>query len=147
MPTGSPLLHRGRLEQVGTPEELYAAPATPFVAGFVGRTSRLAAQAIAPYAEGVVVRAAGIDWHATGDPSLQGDCQLLLRPEGVRFASSGAVGRVVRRRFAGAVAFYAVQLPDGNEVEVAGVPDAARIGAEVHLESTGTGAHAFAVDR
>lgn len=140
------LLHRGRLEQVGAPEDLYAAPATPFVAGFVGRTSRLPAQAITPYAEGMIVRAAGIDWHATGDAALQGDCLLLLRPEGVRFASAGSVGAVVRRRFAGAMVFYAVQLPDGPEVEVAGAPNAARVGETVHLEPTGIGAHAFAVD-
>ena len=141
------LLHRGHLEQVGTPEDLYAAPATPFVAGFVGRTSRLPAQAITRYSEGVIVRAAEIDWHATGDASLQGDCLLLLRPEGLRFASSGSTGRVVRRRFAGASAFFAVKLLDGNEVEVAAVQDDARVGDTVHLEPTGIGAHAFGVDR
>ena len=35
------LLHGGRLEQVGTPHELYRAPATRFVAGFIGRASLL----------------------------------------------------------------------------------------------------------
>ena len=33
------VLRGGRLEQVGTPDELYAAPANPFVGGFVGRSS------------------------------------------------------------------------------------------------------------
>ncbi|HEV8176097.1 MAG TPA: ABC transporter ATP-binding protein, partial [Gemmatimonadales bacterium] len=32
------VLRGGRLEQVGTPEDLYAAPANEFVAGFVGRS-------------------------------------------------------------------------------------------------------------
>ena len=35
------LLHGGRLEQVGTPHELYREPATRFVAGFIGRGSFL----------------------------------------------------------------------------------------------------------
>jgi putative spermidine/putrescine transport system ATP-binding protein len=35
------VLNAGGLEQVGTPQDLYERPATPFVAGFVGRTNRL----------------------------------------------------------------------------------------------------------
>lgn len=31
----------GRLEQIGTPQELYATPATPFVADFIGQSNRL----------------------------------------------------------------------------------------------------------
>ncbi len=30
------VMHQGRIEQIGTPEEVYNRPATPFVAGFVG---------------------------------------------------------------------------------------------------------------
>ncbi len=138
------LLHRGRLEQIGRPESLYASPATPFVAGFVGRTSRLAAQAIAADGAGVLVQAAGVEWCATGDPAVRGDCLLLLRPEAVRFGVAGAAGKVVRRRFAGAMAYYAVELPGGDEVEVAESPDAARVGELVHLQPTGVGAHSFA---
>ena len=29
-------MHEGRIEQVGTPHEIYNEPATPFVASFVG---------------------------------------------------------------------------------------------------------------
>jgi putative spermidine/putrescine transport system ATP-binding protein len=36
---------RGRIEQVGTPAEVYERPATPFVAGFVGTSNLLAPQA------------------------------------------------------------------------------------------------------
>jgi ABC-type Fe3+/spermidine/putrescine transport system ATPase subunit len=43
------VLRAGRLEQVGTPEELYASPANEFVAEFVGRSSSI----------GVVVLGAG----------------------------------------------------------------------------------------
>jgi putative spermidine/putrescine transport system ATP-binding protein len=35
------VLHRGRIEQVGTPADIYERPATAFVAGFVGTTNLL----------------------------------------------------------------------------------------------------------
>jgi spermidine/putrescine transport system ATP-binding protein len=35
------VMNNGRFEQVGTPQELYYAPQTPFVAGFVGANNRL----------------------------------------------------------------------------------------------------------
>ena len=35
------VFNRGRIEQVGTPREIYTRPATPFVAGFVGTSNLL----------------------------------------------------------------------------------------------------------
>ena len=35
------VMHEGRVEQVGSPDEVYDEPATPFVAGFVGSSSVL----------------------------------------------------------------------------------------------------------
>src|SRR3954452_18155196 len=37
------VMHGGRIEQVGTPVEMYGAPATPFVAEFIGTMNRLQA--------------------------------------------------------------------------------------------------------
>ena len=37
------VMNRGRIEQVGTPEEIYQQPATPFVVEFIGKVNRLAA--------------------------------------------------------------------------------------------------------
>src|SRR5438128_9361904 len=39
------VMNAGRFEQVGTPQELYYQPATPFVTGFVGANNRLAGKA------------------------------------------------------------------------------------------------------
>ncbi|MET8249106.1 ABC transporter ATP-binding protein [Streptomyces sp. NPDC005202] len=38
------VFHRGRIEQVGTPAEIYERPATPFVASFVGTSNLLAGE-------------------------------------------------------------------------------------------------------
>ena len=48
-------LRGGRLEQVGTPEELYGAPANAFVAGFIGRSSTRAVVVVGPSERGVRV--------------------------------------------------------------------------------------------
>jgi spermidine/putrescine transport system ATP-binding protein len=41
------VMNHGRFEQLGTPQELYYAPATSFVAGFVGANNRLIGKALA----------------------------------------------------------------------------------------------------
>ncbi|MFP3941282.1 MAG: ABC transporter ATP-binding protein, partial [Thermoanaerobaculia bacterium] len=46
------VLWRGRLQQVGSPEELYLAPANPFVARFIGRSSTLPGRIDAVEADG-----------------------------------------------------------------------------------------------
>jgi ABC-type Fe3+/spermidine/putrescine transport system ATPase subunit len=38
------VMHRGRIEQIGTPQDVYANPANPFVAGFLGFTNLLPAR-------------------------------------------------------------------------------------------------------
>src|SRR5450631_2612270 len=40
------VMNAGRFEQIGTPQELYYQPRTPFVAGFVGANNRIAGRAI-----------------------------------------------------------------------------------------------------
>jgi sulfate transport system ATP-binding protein len=43
------VLRDGRIEQSGTPRELYDAPANPFVMGFLGPVSRLGGQLVRPH--------------------------------------------------------------------------------------------------
>jgi iron(III) transport system ATP-binding protein len=42
------VMSRGKIEQIGTPEEIYRRPASPFVAGFVGRSARFEAAVDTP---------------------------------------------------------------------------------------------------
>ena len=137
------LLHAGRLQQVGTPEELYRRPATRFAAGFVGRASALpgTVEAVpgAGSEEARVRLDAGPVWPAVATPGMRpGDrVELLVRPESLVFAETEtrvqetvthadrAVtdaaplrGRVVERRFAGPVVYVVVALDGGGEVEV-----------------------------
>ena len=40
------VFNRGRIEQIGTPEEMYERPTTPFVAGFVGTSNSISGAAV-----------------------------------------------------------------------------------------------------
>jgi len=83
------VMSRGRFEQVGTPQELYYAPRTPFVAGFVGANNRLegsAAHVDGDLAEihtagGLVMRAKVTGALGAGDAAT-----AFVRPEIVSLA-------------------------------------------------------------
>jgi putative spermidine/putrescine transport system ATP-binding protein len=146
------VLRAGRLEQVGTPEELYQAPRSAFVAGFIGRASMVPVEVVS-HADGVTrVRLAGAEepWEVEHRGALGEDCRLVVRPEGVRLTAPSAdhlTGEVVERRFLGAVALFTVRINDGATIEVLAAPDAANAGARVGLAPTGTGLHLFCGQR
>lgn len=123
------VLRGGRLEQIGAPELLYREPATPFVGGFIGRSSWLSGTLESPGA----VRVEGALWRL-GSPQarLAGErVRLLVRPEALRFGQEGQAGirvTVTDRRFAGASAFYLLATEAGTTIEISAPPDAAVVG-------------------
>src|SRR5436190_23749371 len=66
------VMNHGKLEQVGTPVELYERPKTAFVASFVGRTNRVAAVAKDGMVEFAGPRIAA--------PGLSGPVEIMIRP-------------------------------------------------------------------
>jgi putative spermidine/putrescine transport system ATP-binding protein len=112
----------GRIEQIGTPAEMYGAPATPFVAEFIGTMNRLEAT----IAHGEVGEV------AYGDRRLRVDAArgrtpgeavvVLIRPEVVEVAPAddGAApegklaGEVVSHTFLGSVTRIKVEAPPGE---------------------------------
>ncbi|HYJ80756.1 MAG TPA: ABC transporter ATP-binding protein [Longimicrobiaceae bacterium] len=150
------VLDRGRLQQVASPEALYASPANAFVAAFVGRANFIAGSVEENRADGLLVRlAAGPLWPARPADGLQARpgtaVRVMLRPEALRIAgdaadNAGALrGRVLDRRFAGAATFYRLAA-EGGELLVEGRPGAAADGAEVAVEPRGESAVAFPAD-
>lgn len=53
------VISAGRIEQIGTPSEIYETPATGFVAGFVGQSNRLKGRIVAISANGAEVEVGG----------------------------------------------------------------------------------------
>ena len=84
------VMSRGRIEQVGTPEAIYRAPASAFVAGFVGRSSRFEATVDAP--PGLIVLADGRRLAAeAARPLLYGTkITAFIRPEEIRLGPDAA---------------------------------------------------------
>ncbi len=87
------VMSRGRFEQLGTPQDLYYRPQTPFVAAFVGANNRIVGRAAnkvgalieVSTADGWVVRAHGSGAIAVGDA-----VEVFVRPEVSTLARSAA---------------------------------------------------------
>jgi ABC-type Fe3+/spermidine/putrescine transport system ATPase subunit len=133
------VLRGGRLEQVGTPDELYAAPANRFVAGFVGRSSVVPVTVLGPTEWGTRVAVEGVEWEIERPPGhpvmLPGPAVLLLRPEALRLGEDdqAIVGTVVARRFTGPSSFFTVRTAGGATLEVTAPPTAVRPDEEVGI--------------
>jgi ABC-type Fe3+/spermidine/putrescine transport system ATPase subunit len=125
------VIHRGGLQQVGSPEELYERPATRFVASFIGRSNSLPATWDA--ATNAAVLPTGQRWPGVpGDPVSGGEpVDLLVRPESLVFADAGAAGSVpgtvVARRYGGRASLFIIALEGLPEVEVSADSRAARV--------------------
>jgi len=117
------VMRDGRIEQVGTPEELYTRPATPFIADFVGLSNRLPGVVRHGFAEvhGVVLPLL--------DPSHpDGAVRVFVRQEDLALAPAGLpgagradmslAGTVLISSFLGSLRRTSVQLAQGGTVVV-----------------------------
>jgi putative spermidine/putrescine transport system ATP-binding protein len=101
------VFNKGRIEQIGTPAEIYERPSSAFVAGFVGVSNIL---------DGAVAQA------IAGSPAA-----FSIRPEKIRMQSPdaavpadcfSAAGRIDSLLYLGASTRYNVALDDGGELTV-----------------------------
>jgi spermidine/putrescine transport system ATP-binding protein len=86
------VMNRGRFEQVGTPQELYYAPQTPFVAGFVGANNRFEGSVTRVDGELVEVRSSrGLVTRAKASGTIAAGAEVhaFVRPEAVSLAREG----------------------------------------------------------
>lgn len=126
------VMNAGNLEQVGTPEDIYAAPATAFVATFMGEGTLLPAKADGDRA----VSPLGI---VPLTSPATGDVQLVVRPESVKVgaasANEGVRARVQVKHFRGAATALRIQLADTGHVLLAQLPGLARFaeGEEIRV--------------
>ncbi|TPG42328.1 ABC transporter ATP-binding protein [Roseomonas nepalensis] len=111
------VMEGGRIEQVGPPAELYARPATRFVADFLGESNLLEGG----LRDGVaaVPGFGGVPLPGSHPP---GAVTLLLRPEALRLAADAEAapcqgrGRVVETIFLGLSAKLRLRMEGGGEV-------------------------------
>jgi putative spermidine/putrescine transport system ATP-binding protein len=108
------VMSEGRIEQIGTPFQIYNTPATPFVARFVGTLSTLTAKVIDAGAGRVKI--GGQEVSAAGPVGATGgEAHLAVRPEVVRLGDGGGSnrlsGELLDVAFLGSVVRVRVQLP------------------------------------
>ena len=145
------VLRAGRLEQVGSPEDLYAAPANEFVAEFVGRSSSIAVTVLGASDRGIRVAVEGVEWDLTEGVAsmLRGPALMLVRPEALRLAAptpGALMATVSERRFTGSASLYTVVTDGGAALEVSGPPRSVKPGDRVGVmpsRRAGGGIHLF----
>ncbi len=91
------VLRRGRVEQVGDPEEVYFHPATPFCARFVSNASLLRGRLVESYGVVGLAEVEGLGLVRVEHRGLRRGSQVLVavRPESVTLGEGGFRGRVV----------------------------------------------------
>jgi putative spermidine/putrescine transport system ATP-binding protein len=150
------VMNGGKLEQIGTPTEVYDQAATPFVAGFIGRANSV--PAILDNSTGApqlrhggqllpAPRAEDLPKGATGGTALS----AMVRPHAIRLAKpdGGLTARVLRNVFVGSVIEVELQLGEKQTLiaELRPGSDEAQLaqpGAEVALSWRSTDMRIFA---
>ncbi|WP_328356145.1 ABC transporter ATP-binding protein [Mycobacterium sp. NBC_00419] len=121
------VMNQGKVEQIGTPTEIYDRPATVFVAGFIGQANlwhgRQTGRANRDYID---VEVLGATLKARpGDTAIEfgGQATLMVRPERVRVSMDRPTGdiaavpaKVVDLTFQGPVLRLALVAADGSPV-------------------------------
>jgi spermidine/putrescine transport system ATP-binding protein len=124
------VMNEGRIEQMGAPEELYEAPATTFVANFLGQSNLVSGRVTG--AEGSVLRldvpGARIAAGAARARVTDGDVWVGVRPEKVQLSDPGEIlqdgdnvlgdGQVSDVSFVGVSTQYLVRMTWGQELTV-----------------------------
>ena len=114
------VINRGVIQQIGSPREIYTAPANPFVADFVGKIEFLEGE----------VRDGAIELTGCGQRlpykgPLTGSVIVGIRPEQVQYAAAGEgelTGTVRTHFYLGDVDDCRVDLGEGKELRVIADP-------------------------
>jgi iron(III) transport system ATP-binding protein len=121
------VMNAGRIEQLGTPQEVYDAPRSEFVARFLGGSNILRGKAL----DASHMAFGGASIECRGGPLGPGtDAALSIRPHEVALhamapphAGNVVEGRVVRNVFLGSSRDYVVAINDGTQLRVSAPPE------------------------
>lgn len=119
------VMSNGRVEQIGTPSEVYEEPGTAYVADFLGVSNLMEARAEGLDADGrAKVRLGDFELVASkGDTDAVGDVKIVIRPERVRLEPQGTVGEnhvpgmVERVVYVGSIMQVIVHLAPGQTLQ------------------------------
>ena len=124
------ILNHGRIDQVGSPGDIYERPANPFVGRFLGEANLIEGWVSVDAGEIVRLRlVSGQELRAPRRNALGvGRAMLFIRPERVEITSGTAIsadpganvlgGKVRRCSFLGNILRYAVEIDGGPRITV-----------------------------
>jgi spermidine/putrescine transport system ATP-binding protein len=112
------VMNEGHIEQIGRPEQIYRAPASEFVADFIGDTNLFQGEVVEHDGDHVV-QVGGPEGFTVPADGRQGTVTLSIRPEDFDVADNGGEfdGEVVERYFQGDQTNYVVT-PDADISDV-----------------------------
>jgi iron(III) transport system ATP-binding protein len=131
--TSVAVLRDGRVEQMGTPREIYERPQTRFVADFVGKSNFLDAKVVEVGVDGtcsVDTSIGRVLAHATGNVTVGSRAEVVVRPERlvIHRGDAGAdrpnraAGTVASATYLGESLDYQIALTGGVEVAASSHP-------------------------
>ena len=115
------VMNEGRVEQSGTPEDLYHHPASRFVAEFIGETNLMSGKASAVDGKHIALDWQGVTLHTASDqrPAVGQSVTAAIRPERILLsagdaAAEGALrGRIDKRVFKGSRTVLDIAIGEG----------------------------------
>ena len=118
------VMSNGRVEQLGTPSDVYEEPTTAYVADFLGVSNLMDANVTGTGADGATVRVGEFDLVAAqGDTDARGEAKIVIRPERVHLEPAGTTGQnrvpgmVERVVYVGSIMQVIVHLAPGQTVQ------------------------------
>jgi spermidine/putrescine transport system ATP-binding protein len=118
------VMSQGRVEQVGQPKDIYEAPATAYVADFLGVSNLMEAKASGTSDGACKVMVGDFELMAgEGDADTVGECKVTIRPERVEIEAQGTTGEnrvpamVERTIYVGSVLQVILHLATGQTIQ------------------------------
>ena len=120
------VMSNGRVEQIGTPSDVYEEPTTAYVADFLGVSNLMDAEADGLDADGRAARVRLGEFELAagqGDTDARGSVKIVIRPERIRLEESGATGQnrvpgmVERVVYVGSIMQVIVHLAPGQSLQ------------------------------
>ena len=106
------IMSKGKVEQIGTPREIYYHPKSRFVADFIGEANFLKAKVKSVNGEKAVIDEE-IEVNNYGEKVAGEEASLVLRPEAVVLSEKGLLeGTVTLSTFMGSYQYYQVMVGD-----------------------------------
>lgn len=141
------IMNSGRIEQIGTPDEIYNCPGSLFVARFIGHTNMLRGRVVSVRGSGAYQVDLGgllVPCRSSRTFSAGDELVLSVKEELVSVSRDGAEGgevqlpgRIVERTFLGPVARFGIRIGEGLSVNAESRADGScaplDVGEEVHI--------------